>query len=187
MGDGEAPDVIHDRLGAEMLKSIMIGALLGVAGALAVWRRDRERDAYGNPCLRYCGPRFGIPLVGLVFLAVGLYNLNDPFHQRHRENSAIEFGFALLGLAAATHFVSYRVSIRDGALERRAWPLKTVRYPMAELADIEVGENSAVLRFTDGRIFTVNPVLSGRVAFVDFVRSRADYFSQRASHRSADN
>lgn len=167
-----------------MLKAAIWGAVVALAGSLFYWRRERELDAWGNPCLRFCGPRFGAPLIGLFFLSLGLKNLSDPFYQRHPENSYVEFGFALFGLVAGAIFIMHRVSIRQGVLEHQRWPLPSKRYQLKDLEGIEEGEKGVALLFSGGHVFKINPLLSGQKAFVESVRALTSGSSRPASLRS---
>lgn len=166
-----------------MLNAMMVGAGIGLVGSLLHWRRDRELDAQGNPCLRYCGPRFGVPLVGMFFLFVAASNLLDPFHVRHPENSVIEFLFVAASLLASLFFIPYRVTFSGDSIARHAWPLPTLRFHIRDIEAIEEGEYGFVLRLSDGRNFSPSPLLSGQNAFLARVRALSGNVStNRASH-----
>ena len=162
-----------------MLNAVLVGALVGLLGSLFYWRRRQELDAYGNPCLRFCGPRYGIPLVGIFFLVTGLRNLSDPFHQKYPENSLIEFGFAAFALITSIYFVVYRVSFTHDCLERHAWPLAPLRYSIDELESVEEKGEAATLRFKGARQFKISPLLSGKKAFLARVRALTSGSSDR--------
>ncbi|WP_346837276.1 hypothetical protein [Microbulbifer sp. SAOS-129_SWC] len=155
-----------------VVTSAIWGGASGLLGVLFYWRRERELDDFGKPCLRFCGPRFGIPLVGVFFLLAGLNNLGDPFYLRHPENFVVMFGFSLFAFVGSVYFVFYRVSVRNGVVERHAWPLSVTRYSLQELESVDEHGDNVSLRFTGGRAYKISPLLSGRSAFIKYVRAQ---------------
>lgn len=153
-----------------MLRGLLWAALVGVFGGLVSWRRDCELDEHGNPCLRYFGPRYFIPLSGIVWLVVAVKNLSDPFHQNYPENSVVEFGFATFSLLASVLFVPYHIALTRDWIERHAWPLSPLRYPLSELEAIEEKANSFTICFRGGRRLKINLLLSGKKAFIEKLR-----------------
>lgn len=116
------------------LKGLVWSALIGLLGSLLHYRRDRELDQHGNPCLRYFVPRYFIPLSCIWWLVIAVKNLSDPFHQRYPENSVVEFGFATLSLVASLWFVPYRIAVVaettpgfNRAIERSGPPIRCAR------------------------------------------------------------
>jgi hypothetical protein len=153
-----------------MLRGMLWAAFVGILVGVVSWRRDCELDEHGNLCLRYLGPRFFVPLSGIVWLVVAVKNLSDPFHQKYPENSVIEFGFATLSLLASVLFVPYRIVLAPDGIERRAWPLNPLRYPLSELESIEERVSGFTIFFRGERRLKVTALLSGKKAFIDEVR-----------------
>jgi len=153
-----------------MLRGMLWATFVGIFVGVVSWRRDCELDEHGNPCLRFLGPRFFMPLSSIIWLVVAAKNLSDPFHQKYPENSVVEFAFATLSLLGSVLFVPYRIVLTPDGIERRAWPLNPLRYPLSELAGIEERLNSFTIFFRGERRLKVNALLSGKKAFIDEVR-----------------
>lgn len=157
-----------------MLKEAVISGLAAFLAAaalgLAVWRRQREVDDWGNPCMRFFGPRFGLPIAGFFFLALGLYELNDPGNYRYAGNllilayAPVAIAFAIF--AASMSFATYRVSLRIDAIEKAGWPFPASSYPLADLKAVEERGQNVVLSFVDGRELKLHGLLSGRAYFI---------------------
>lgn len=157
-----------------MLKQAVISGLavfLAVYGiGLALWRRPREADDWGNPCMRFHGLRYGLPLAAFFFLALGLYQANNPANYRAASDLllfayapiAVSFALFAAGMSCAT----YRISLRIDALEKAGWPFAASSYPLADLKSIEERGHNVVLGFSDGRELKLSGLLSGREYFV---------------------
>jgi hypothetical protein len=157
-----------------MLKEAVISALAVFLTAatlgLAAWRRPREVDDWGNPCMRFFGPRFALPIVGFFFLALGLYGVNDPANYRDAGDLlilayapiAISFAIFAVSMSCAT----YRVSLRIDAIERAGWPFSASSYPLKDFKSMEDRGQSIVIGFVDGRELKLSGFLSGRAYFL---------------------
>lgn len=141
-----------------------------------MWARPKERDRHGNPMVRYCGPRFSIPLCALLFGAVGFVELINPVNHRYSENLFI-LAYTPLSVAVITIFLSiyfwtYRVTMKGDVIEREMWPLLSKSYELKDLLSIEDNRpRNAILIFSNGRQIKLNGLLSGLANFVDNVQS----------------
>lgn len=150
-----------------VLASALLGGGIGLATSLAYWRRRRETDASGNLCLRYFGPRYAIPLVGIAFLVEGIRHLDDPCYVENPENFFVIFGFVLFSLLASVHIVLYRITLKHGTIEQNRWPLRPLVYSLDNLSFIEEKGRQAVLHFGKQRKLKIQLLLSGQRDFLD--------------------
>ena len=157
-----------------MLKEVAISGLAVFLAALtlglAAWRRPREVDDWGNPCMQFFGPRFALPIAGFFFLALGLYGVNDPANYRDAGDLlilayapiAISFAIFAVSMSCAT----YRVSLRIDAIEKAGWPFSASSYPLKDFESMEDRGQSIVISFVDGRELKLSALLSGRAYFL---------------------
>jgi hypothetical protein len=150
-----------------VLSNTIWGGTIGLAFALACWRRKEEIDSDGNLCLRYFGPRYAIPLTAVTWIGIGLYHLHDPMYERHPENFYFLIGLAALSVLASIHFVLYRITLREKTIERVQWPLKPRQYSLDELTLIGEKRRQTILHFRGGDTLTIQLLLSGQPRFIE--------------------
>ncbi|MGA8006835.1 MAG: hypothetical protein WCA17_12100 [Burkholderiales bacterium] len=157
-----------------MLKEAVISGLAVLLAAatlgLAAWRRPREVDDWGNPCMRFFGPRFATPIAGFFFLALGLYEANDAANYRDA-GELLTYAYAPIAVAFALFAVNmscatYRISLRIDAIEKAGWPFSASSYLLKDLESMQEKGRDVVLGFSDGRELKLNGFLSGREYFV---------------------
>ncbi|MHB8405524.1 MAG: hypothetical protein ACYDCJ_08895 [Gammaproteobacteria bacterium] len=144
---------------------------------VAMWRRDNESDPDGNPIVRYCGPRFSLPLCALIAAAVGLMELNNPVNYRYSGNLLIlaytPLAIAVLIFVLSIYFWTFRLTLKADSIERYVWPLSQSRYALKDLVSIEDNRPArSVLTFSDGRRLAINALVSGQAQFIDCLKSR---------------
>ncbi|RDS86651.1 hypothetical protein DWU99_05325 [Dyella psychrodurans] len=163
-----------------MLRAILLSAigsaLFSFLMWLAVWGREREEDADGNPTLRYVAPKFLMPIMGLIFLGVGVYEWFEPRNHRYAGNLEIlsytPIAIAILCFVMSTYFSSYRVILRARTIEIRRWPLSTVEYGLDQLQSMEAKGRQMILHFYQGRKLVIYPNLSGREYFIERLKAQ---------------
>ena len=121
--------------------------------------------------MRFFGPRFSIPIIGLFVLALGLYELNDPTNYRYSGNLLIlaymPIIIALAIFAVSVFYGTFRVSLRPDAIEKFGWPFRSQRFLLKDFMAIEERGQNVVLTFNDGRELKLSSLLSGRAYFVE--------------------
>ncbi len=131
-------------------------------------------DGSRSPCMRYYGPRFAMPLTGLVFLFIGLIELRNPVDYRYPGNllllSYIPIAAATLAFVFSAFFWSYRVSIRGDVIEKVIWPIRTLHLPLKDFVTLKETDKSVVIFFTNQRTLKLKALLSGRPHFIDHIK-----------------
>ncbi|GLQ52631.1 hypothetical protein ACFFJT_20615 [Dyella flava] len=113
--------------GGSVLRTILLSAigsaLFSFLMWLAVWGRGREEDADGNPTLRYVAAKFLMPIMGLFFLGIGVYEWLDPRNHHYAGNLEIlsytPVVVAILCFVMSIYFTGYRVILRARTIEIR--------------------------------------------------------------------
>jgi hypothetical protein len=134
-------------------------------------RRSRETDILGHPVLRLWSVCLLGFFCGAFFLYETLINLNDPFHQRHPENTAIEVLLLLFGFGVSIWSYFFRITLSKAVIEIR-YPLLARRvYDISSVDSIDsLGRNNDVILLRNGRRIMVTPLLSGRRHFLETLR-----------------
>lgn len=164
-----------------MLTAPLFGALIGLFGSsvmtLGMWRRAREIDDFGNPQLRYFGPRYSMPMIACITLAIGIYELNDPINYRYWGNLLI-LAYTPLALTVfivifAVYVSKYRIVLKRDTVEYiSTWPSQSGQFSLKTVTGFTKpqgrnGKRYAVINFADGREFKINGLLSGQTYFYE--------------------
>lgn len=159
-----------------ILLSAVGSALFSFFMWLAVWGRGREEDRDGNPTLCYVAPTFLMPVMGLFFLGVGVYEWFDPSNHRYPGNLEIlsyaPVAVAILCFGTSIYFAGYRVILKARMVEIRRWPLSTVEYSLDRLRSMEAKGQQVILHFDPGYKLVIYPNLSGREYFIEQLKAQ---------------
>jgi hypothetical protein len=108
-----------------ILRWVPVAVVLFVSQQLA--KRKREVDSDGYPCLRLWGPCFLGLMVGFFCLWMTLKYLDDPFYQRHPENTAVNVFFCVSSFLFGAWSYCYAITLTSTAITRRYLPLLSGR------------------------------------------------------------
>lgn len=148
------------------IMSAIVAAPLGLIG----WKRKKETDAEGNPCLRYWGIRYFSLLCLSISIGIAIYHLNDPMYLQHPENFLVIVAFIVASLVSSI-LAFYRITLKDNTLERLQWPFKPSYYFLSELTFIGEKRNYKILHFSSVKTLKINILMSGQTHFMERIQT----------------
>lgn len=165
-------DAFLDRyLGTGLLRLLVPIGVIILLSQLMAFRRAKELDAQGRPCVRYLGFRFSMPLLAVFLFGLAISEYNDPFNHCYSGNlllAYIPFGLAIFVCLYSVHCWNYCFVLEPHGISRLFSPFKPVRYSLDDLVAVEQPKPGiTVLRFTGGRKVGIFMLLSGRKYFVE--------------------
>ena len=146
-----------------ILLSVLWGGLIGGAYGLLFWRRRKETDRDGNPCLRYFGPRFGFPVLACLALAIGVHEVTQQCGIGGAVFFLILFAFCAF---ASIHFAFYRMTLTQEQLVRSQWLLAPLHLQLKRLTFIGRQKQCYVLYFGNETSLKIPQWLSGQEDFI---------------------
>ena len=163
-----------------MIKLLIALVFISILNWAFLLRRDSEIDKDGNPCVRYLGPRFGMPLIGLVAMVVGLVELNDPVNYRYSGNllmlAYIPLSLSFLIFCSSVYFWNFKITLGEEDITSAFWPFQSKRYKLNNLTSLrenKVGKNSSnyILQFSEGQHLNISGLLSGQSYFISTLKT----------------
>lgn len=172
-------------LGADA-KNILLNALWGGLAGLFLhfflWRRKKESDRNGLPCLRYQGPRYGFLLTTCLCLWAGIHEL-----EKHDCNGSVGLTlFFILGTISALIWIyhaSYRITLTQNEIIRLLWPFSPCTFLTDNLIFIGQKKRNTTLHFNNGDQLTIQWHLSGQEDFLARLQQIMLTKSQPTFHR----
>ena len=177
----------------EMIRSILIAAgavvIFGLITWLVAWGRDSERDATGNPMLRYIAGPYIASACAIVFISVGVLEWFVPANHKYTGNllilSFVPLAVGAFAAVAAAYFFTFRATLSSSTIRVARWPFGIQSLAVQDLEAIESKGANTVLRFTGGRRFVVYYTYSGRAQFLDALRANKSFKPTREKPRAA--
>jgi hypothetical protein len=107
-------------------------------------------------------------LCSLFWAWVTLKNLQDPFHQRHPENTVVEASFFLFSVAGAFWFYYFKIILTPNSIVVKYLPSISKTYPLSDVASVNRGGKFNVsVRMKGGRNVGLGVMASGAPYFFE--------------------